>query len=74
MKIYKEFAAQNRPSGWNTWLTLDPDGNARKLLDLAAKTAYKMGLAVSYEPQTHCRVAVWSEKAFVARSMRCGYR
>jgi hypothetical protein len=36
-----------------------PDGNARKLLDLAARTAYKMGLAVSYEPQTIVPNGLW---------------
>ena len=36
-----------------------PDGNARKLLDLAAKTAYKMGLAVSYEPQSIVPNGLW---------------
>jgi hypothetical protein len=37
----------------------EPDGNARKLLDLAAKTASKTGLAVSYQPQTIVPDGLW---------------
>jgi hypothetical protein len=36
-----------------------PDDKARRLLDLAAKTAYRMGLAVSYEPRTIVPNGLW---------------
>jgi hypothetical protein len=36
-----------------------PDTKARTLIDLAARTAYKMGLAVSYEPQTIVPNELW---------------
>jgi hypothetical protein len=30
VKAYKEFAAQNRPEGWNTWLTFAISAEAPK--------------------------------------------